>query len=104
MNSCARLYNRYRCHAQVQICSHCDRGNIYCNDCAPIAREDAQRRAAKRYQSSLQGRTKHTARQRRYRERQQQKVTHKGSFRITLHDLLKTRSVISDTGGEATIK
>ena len=75
----ARLFNCRRCRSQVTLCRHCDRGHVYCVECAPVAHRDAQNRAARRYQASYQGRVNHAARQRRYRERLQQKVTHKGS-------------------------
>ena len=91
MNDTARLYNCSRCHSQVFICRHCDRSNIYCNRCAPQACIEAKRRAARRYQASPQGRANHAARQRRYRERLRQKVTHKGSIRPSVHDLLRDK-------------
>jgi hypothetical protein len=75
----ARLYNCLRCRSQVTLCRHCDRGHVYCVECAPVARRDAQNRAARHYQASHQGRLNHAARQRRYRERLKQKVTHKAS-------------------------
>jgi hypothetical protein len=75
----ARLYNCLRCRAQVTLCRHCDQGHVCCVECAPVARRDAQNRAARHYQASYQSRLNHAARQRRYRERLRQKVTHKGS-------------------------
>ncbi len=98
MENTARLYNCAQCHIQVIICRHCDRGNIYCNDCAPVARVDAQRKAGERYQLSKQGRTKHAARQRLYRQRLRKKVTHQGSLRLSLRDLLQERSEIRVVG------
>lgn len=74
----ARLFNCDRCGGQVVICSCCDRGNRYCQGCAPAARQDARRSAGKRYQHSRRGRLAHAQRQRRYRARRQ-KVTHQGS-------------------------
>jgi hypothetical protein len=62
----------------VVICSDCDRGRIYCADCAPHARRRSLRQAGRRYQASGRGRTKHAERSRRYRGRQN-KVTHHGS-------------------------
>ncbi len=79
MNTPARLYNCVLCHCQVQICSDCDRGNIYCQRCAPIARQNSLRHAGIKYQSTLQGKKKHAARQQRYRAQLKQKVTHQGS-------------------------
>lgn len=76
----ARLYHCARCHAQTMICRCCDRGNVYCRDCALPARREAERRASKRYQESPQGRLNHAARQRCYRSKQTEKVTHDGSI------------------------
>jgi len=47
------------CAAKLRflICSHCDRGQIYCaQGCAQTARRDAQRAAGRRYQASRRGR------------------------------------------------
>ena len=78
----ARRYSCARCHAQTVICRCCDRGNVYCLECALPARQEAKRRASERYQKSRQGRLKHAARQRRYREKQTEKVTHNGSIEV----------------------
>jgi hypothetical protein len=92
MENTARLYNCVRCHCQVTICSHCDRGNIYCGKrCALAAREESLRAAGKRYQSARGGRFKHAERQRRYRS-QGKKVTHQGSAEPPANDSLSTRS------------
>jgi hypothetical protein len=48
----------------------------------------ARRRANKRYQSTYRGRINHAARQKSYRERQKQKVTHQGSKGWSVRDLL----------------
>ncbi len=80
MDASARLYNCARCHRQVVICSHCDRGQRYCaGGCAPAARAESIRAAGQRYQNSRRGRHCHAERQRRYRRRQSEKVTHQGS-------------------------
>ena len=80
MEATARLYNCARCHRQVVICSHCDRGQRYCaGGCAPAARTVSIRQAGQRYQNSRRGRHRHAERQRRYRQRQSEKVTHQGS-------------------------
>lgn len=76
----ARLYHCARCHCQVIICSLCDRGNIYCCACARLARRQSLRAAGQRYQNTHQGKLKHAARQRCYRQRQKEKVTHQGSL------------------------
>ena len=88
MNDTVRLYSCQRCNAQVTICRDCDHGNRYCMECAPIARQEARKRAAARYQSSQQGKLNHAARQSRYRESKKKIVTHKGSRMPRLSDLL----------------
>lgn len=88
LKNTARLYNCIRCHAQVMICSHCDRGNRYCTACAPIASLEAKRRAGERYQNSPKGRRSHAERQKRYLAKRN-KVTHRGSSVISLHDLIR---------------
>lgn len=94
MENTARLYNCARCHCQVLICSHCDRGNIYCGkQCSGIARRTSLKRSGKRYQQTYQGRLKHAARQRRYRSKHK-KVTHQGSTEPPSNDPLVTRSEV----------
>lgn len=88
----ARLYHCCRCHAQVIICSTCDRGQRYCTQgCAALARLASQRSAGKKYQSSRVGRFHNAARQKRFRDRHKQKVTHQGSPRLASHDVLKRK-------------
>ena len=71
------------CRTQALICSDCDRGHIYCADCAPHARRRSLREAGRRYQASRRGRIRHAARSRRYRSRKhragENNVTHHGS-------------------------
>jgi hypothetical protein len=75
----ARFFLCAGCRDQVFVCSHCDRGQIYCaGTCAQEARAYAQRAAGQRYQMSRQGRLKHAARASRHRARQKI-VTHQGS-------------------------
>ena len=75
-----RLYNCARCAQQVRICRGCDRGNQYCAGvCARLRRRESLRRAGQRYQRSYRGACAHAARQRAWRERQPQEVTHQGS-------------------------
>ncbi len=89
MQSTSRLFHCCRCHAQVIVCSRCDRGQRYCNDgCAQIARSTSLRRAGQKYQSSRAGRFNNAARQQRFRTRQRQKVTHQGSALKRHHGLL----------------
>ena len=88
----SRLYHCCHCPAQVIICTRCDRGQRYCaGDCRHKARSESVKRATKKYQLTRMGRFKNAARQHRFRQRQQQKVTHQGSSAKRLHDLLKTR-------------
>jgi hypothetical protein len=76
-----RLYSCARCAQQVHICRECDRGNQYCaGECAQIRRRESLRRAGERYQGSYRGAHAHAARQRAWRERQTQEVTHHGSL------------------------
>ena len=92
MENTARLYNCARCHRQVTICSHCDRGNIYCGkSCADLARRASLKAAGKRYQHTRRGRFKHAERQRHYRSRSK-KVTHQGSPEPPTNDPLTTQS------------
>lgn len=74
-----RLYHCRGCHAQVQICAACDYGNLYCAaECAELARRASVRRAGARYQRTLRGSRCHAERQRRYRVRCAEEVTHQG--------------------------
>ena len=92
MQSSARMYFCCRCQAQVIICSECDRGHRYCTgQCATDARSASLKRASDKYRSTRAGCINNAARQKRYRQRQQQIVTHQGSLPARLHDLLKTR-------------
>jgi hypothetical protein len=80
MNPSARLFHCARCHRQVIICRQCDRGNVYCAEgCADLARCDSLRRASRRYRATRRGRHTNAARQRRFRAREREKVTHQGS-------------------------
>ena len=93
MQSSARLFNCARCRRPVVICSHCDRGNIYCGKrCSQTARRQSQREAARRYEKTRRGRFAHAARQRRYRQRRRQKVTHQGSPPVLPDETLPAES------------
>jgi len=83
MDPVGRFFLCGRCRAQVLICSHCDRGQIYCAaECSQAARRESQRHAGRRYQQGRRGRFAHAERARRYRQRRRQKnnVTHQGSL------------------------
>ena len=76
----SRLYQCQRCHKQVIICTYCDRGNRYCPlGCAKQARVDSLKRASQKYQQTRSGQRNNAERQRRFRERRREKVTHQGS-------------------------
>jgi hypothetical protein len=99
MQGNARLFHCVRCRCQVVICSHCDRGNIYCGKrCAESARRQSRREAGRRYQRTRRGRFAHAARQRRYRRRRRQKVTHQGSPPVLPDETLPTASRTSARG------
>jgi hypothetical protein len=90
MKHSPRLYYCVLCHAQAVIGSCCDRGQIYCShNCSKIARFKSCREAKKRYQLTPWGKSKHAARQKRYRMRQKQKVTDQGSVVPTDNGLLE---------------
>ena len=93
--SSARLFLCARCRAQVLVCSHCDRGQIYCaQGCGQTARREAQRAAGRRYQASRRGRLNHAARASRYRARQKN-VTHQGSLPPVTNDLVAVGASVS---------
>lgn len=80
MKHTPRLFSCALCLLQTVICSHCDRGQIYCSpECSQAARQKSCREAEKRYQNTLNGKMKHALRQRRYRERLRKIVTDHGS-------------------------
>ena len=95
MENTARLFNCARCRRQVVICSHCDRGNIYCGrGCSCSARRESVRAAGQRYQCTRRGRFAHAERQRLYRTRPR-KVTHQGSAATVVHDSLIPESRVA---------
>ena len=100
MSSSARLFNCARCHALTIVCRSCDRGQRYCpSTCRAQARLDSQRRAAREYQKTRRGRHANAQRQRRYRERQRNKVTHQGSVGIAAPAVLTNRAnKVSEAG------
>lgn len=85
MNTSCRFFHCLRCRCQTHVCSHCDRGQVYCSGCGGAARADKVREAGKRYQASRKGGAAHAARAAVYRARlraegrAQNKVTHQGS-------------------------
>ena len=90
----ARLFLCGLCRCQVIVCRCCDRGQVYCADgCAGQVRRERQRDAGQRYQRTLQGRRKHAARSRCWRDRQRKNVTHQGPPPPPPGDLLPTDAV-----------
>lgn len=89
-----RLFLCARCYEQVIICTHCDRGNIYCGFfCSFTARKNSLREAGIRYQHSIKGRLNHALRQRNYMQRLRDfknKMTHQSSRETTRDDLLSS--------------
>jgi hypothetical protein len=64
-----RVYDCRRCGVCVQVCSGCDRGQVFCAaDCSRLGRLESVRRAGARYQKSRRGAHRHAARQRRWRQ------------------------------------
>lgn len=90
MKHSSRLFYCALCLSQTTVCSHCDRGQIYCStECSQTARKKSCHEAGLRYQNTFNGRTKHALRQRRYRARNREKVTHHGSQSNTQNALLQ---------------
>jgi uncharacterized caspase-like protein len=89
----------------VIICSHCDRGNIYCaGECAAQARKEKQAKAQKAYQNTPEGQRLHALRQQAYRQRQLQKVTHQSSQSLVPYDQLTTPSQEETTPNEPPLR
>ena len=105
MEHTPRLFSCLRCHAQVVICSHCDRGQIYCgSQCSAAARLQSCRAAEKRYQLTPGGKMRHALRQRRYRARLREKVTDHSSHSPAQNALLpqvknKAKEAVMNHGG-----
>ncbi len=104
MKDSSRLFNCALCHNLVNICSDCDRGNIYCSKaCSAAAHKESQREAGQRYQSTFKGRTHHANRQAAYRRREQEKteetekVTHPGSQPDEPNDLLVAVPIVEES-------
>jgi hypothetical protein len=89
MKRSSRLFYCASCSQQVVICSHCDRGNIYCGlKCTTAARQKYCKASNKRYQQTKQGRFNNALRQSRFRIRQANKVTDHSSQDIPKSALL----------------
>lgn len=89
MDRSARCYFCHRCGELTIICSHCDRGNIYCSSkCSEDSRRDSVRASSQRYQKSWRGRSNHAKRQSYYRQHKKEKVTHQGSVGTVISGVL----------------
>lgn len=74
------------------LCRNCDRGNIYCSkECSKEQRKRSLQRAGRLYQNSFAGRIAHAQRQKEYRARAEEKVTHQGS-----NDVPECDSLVND--------
>ena len=81
-----RLFNCVLCNNPALICRDCDRGQQYCSDaCRHKARQNSLKRASKKYAKSRKGKLNNAQRQKRFRERQRNKVTHQGSCLVASH-------------------
>jgi len=75
LNDAVRLFQCARCLLQVTICTHCDRGNIYCSKaCSIPARKVSHCAASKRYQRTSRGKQNHARCQQRYRAKRLDKM------------------------------
>jgi hypothetical protein len=99
-----RLYNCRRCGVLVEICTRCDRGNIYCmGECSRIRRLESWRRASARYQHTRRGAARHAARQREWHAGHP-KVTHQGSSRETCRCSISAHPIaLSESTDAATV-
>ena len=72
-----RWYRCKECKCEMVICRYCDRGNKYCSRrCANESRCELLNAARKRYEETEQGKRKHRARQRKYRENKKKVTDH----------------------------
>ncbi len=64
-----RLFQCYRCLLPVDLCSRCDRGNIYCKTCAPVRKAERISRARSAYRNSTDGKKVRAAAEKQRRKR-----------------------------------
>jgi hypothetical protein len=84
-----RLFSCLLCRLLVAVCSHCDRGQVYCSaKCSSSARSRSVREAGRRYQATERGRRLHAARQARYLIRREAKMTHQASPAVAVGSTL----------------
>jgi len=71
------MFHCARCRRLVVICTRCDRGQRYCSaDCAQVQRRRSVGEAGRRYQQTPLGARHNAARQKRWRLRSANTVTH----------------------------
>lgn len=97
MESTVRLFYCKFCQNPVTICSYCDRGNIYCLVCAPLARAKSKKEIAKRYRSTKKAKYKHAIRQANYRKRKKQKSDASWLKNFPSRDLLPKEPKVAAT-------
>ena len=66
-----RLFQCHYCLSSVDLCSRCDRGNIYCASCAQVRKAARIKRARSAYRKSVHGKTVRAAGEKRRRLRRQ---------------------------------
>jgi hypothetical protein len=85
-NNTVRRYYCRRCNTLVDVCSSCDRGNIYCGkECSSLQRLENQRRSNKTYRNDPISKIQSKGRQQRFRNRIKEKrsnVTEQGSKKV----------------------
>ena len=100
-----------RCHTVFAICSHCDRGQVYCGEsCSRPARRDSLRRARRRHRRSPEGRLDHRDRERDRRRRRRLECARVGDHPsaqpapgarvLATASELSTVEPVSDQGGK----
>lgn len=87
----ARFLRCLYCHAQVWICTRCDRWNVCCSpECSRAWQREQSRRRGALYRRSQKGRLAGAARVRRFRQAHRDDVTHASSPNLVLEPILGT--------------
>ncbi len=95
-----RLARCPRCQRLFAICSHCDRGHVYCGpSCSEGARRDSLRRARRRHRRSPEGRLDHRDRERERRIRRRLFQARVGDHpSATLEPVIKLAPALDPSG------